>query len=99
MILIRPVVPQNCYVSNGLPTPISCPQDGVTNRLKVYVQERVAAVESPWDSDYTDLVVEPALRLLAVYSPVVKRRWFDVGTGHPPDTYPKSRSNGNGNGT
>ena len=43
MILIRPVVPQNCYVSNGLPTPIPCPQEGVTNRLKVYVQGRAAA--------------------------------------------------------
>ena len=43
MILIRLVVPQICYVNNGLPTPISCPQDGVTNRLKVCAQGRTAA--------------------------------------------------------
>lgn len=80
------------------PLPFHAPRTASQTALKSALRGG-RPLESPWDSDYTDLVVEPALRLLAVYSPVVKRRWFDVGTGYPPDAYPESRSNGNGNGT
>ena len=68
------------------------------NRLKVHIQAR-RPLESLWDSDYTGLLVEPPLRLLAVYSPVVHLRRFDAVTGHPLEAYPESRRNGNGNGT